>query len=80
VSIPIGIRQTLLVPKKTVVAKGQLTGVYTVDKNSIIVFRLVREGKSYGDRVEILSGLNPGDTVIVDGVEKAVDGGIISKQ
>lgn len=80
VSIPVGKKQSLLVPKKAVVEKGQLTGVYTVDKNSVIAYRLVRAGKLHGDRVEILSGLNPGDTVIVDGVEKAVDGGILSKQ
>ena len=60
--------------------KGQLTGVYTVDKNSVIAYRLIRVGKLYGDRVEILSGLNPGDSVIVDGVEKAVDGGILTSQ
>jgi RND family efflux transporter MFP subunit len=80
VSIPVGSKQSLLVPKKAVVEKGQLTGVYAVDNNFVIAYRLVREGKSYGDRVEILSGLKPGDTVIVDGVEKAVDGGMISKQ
>jgi len=80
VSIPTGKKQALLVPKKAVVEKGQLTGVYTVDNNSVIAYRLVREGKSYGDRVEILSGLNPGDKVIVDGVEKTIDGGIISRQ
>ena len=80
VSIPTGKKQALLVPKKAVAARGQLTGVYVVDKNSVIAYRLVREGKSYGDRVEILSGLNPGDTVIVAGVERAVDGGMISRQ
>jgi len=80
VSIPVGKKQSLLALKKAVVEKGQLTGVYTVGKNSVITYRLIRVGKLYGDRVEILSGLNPGDTVIVDGVEKAVDGGILSKQ
>lgn len=80
VSIPVGKKQSLLVPKKSVVEKGQLTGVYTVDKNSVIAYRLVRAGKPSGDRVEILSGLNPGDILIVDGVEKAVDGGIVTGQ
>lgn len=79
VSIPVGKKESLLVPKKAVVEKGQLSGVYTVDKNSVITYRLVRAGKHSGDKVEILSGLNPGDVVIVDGVEKAVDGGILSK-
>ena len=80
VSIPVGKKQALLVPEKAVVKKGQLTGVYAVDKNSVIAYRLIRAGKLYGERVEILSGLNAGDTVIVDGVEKAVDGGMVSKQ
>ena len=80
VDIPVGKKQSLLVPKKAVVEKGQLTGVYTVDKNSVIAYRLIRAGKLYGDRVEILSGLNPGDSVIVDGVEQAVDGGILTSQ
>ena len=80
VSIPVGRKQSLLVLKKAVVEKGQLTGVYTVDKNSVIAYRLVRAGRPYGDKVEILSGLNPGDTVIVDGVEKAVDGGLVAGQ
>ncbi|RPI36896.1 MAG: efflux RND transporter periplasmic adaptor subunit [Nitrospiraceae bacterium] len=80
VSIPVGKKEALLVSKKAVVEKGQLTGVYAVDRNSVITYRLVRAGKLYGDKVEILSGLNPGDTVVVDGVEKTVDGGIVKQQ
>ncbi len=80
VSIPIGKREALLVPNKSVVEKGPLTGVYTVDKDSVITYRLVKTGKSYGDKVEILSGLNPEDKVIVEGVEKAIDGGIAAIQ
>jgi RND family efflux transporter MFP subunit len=78
VSIPVGKKQALFVPKKAVVEKGQLTGVYSVDRNSVISYRLIRVGKPYGERVEVLSGLNSGDQVIVDGIEKAVDGGILA--
>ena len=81
VAIPVGEKTVLLIPKKSVIERGQLSGVYTVERNSVITYRLVRVGKPYGDSVEILSGLNPGDTVIVGGVEKAIDGGkLISKQ
>jgi RND family efflux transporter MFP subunit len=79
VSIPIGKRETLLVPKNAVLEKGQLIGVYTVDKNSVITYRLVKTGKTYGDKVEILSGLNPGENVVVAGVDRAVDGGLAVK-
>jgi RND family efflux transporter MFP subunit len=76
VSIPIGKRETLLVPKNAVVEKGQLIGIYTVNKDSVISYRLVKTGRNYGERVEILSGLNAGENVVVGGVERAVDGGL----
>ncbi|MGC2063262.1 MAG: efflux RND transporter periplasmic adaptor subunit [Thermodesulfovibrionales bacterium] len=80
VNIPVGRKDVLSVPKGAVVERGQLTGVYTVNAANIITYRLVRTGKSRGDTVEILSGLNPGDKVIVSGVDKAVDGGIAVAQ
>jgi len=76
VAIPIGKKDTLAIPRGAIVEKGQLTGVYTVDATNVITYRLIRAGKSHGDRVEILSGLHAGDKVIISGVERAVDGGI----
>ncbi len=76
VSIPVGKKQALLVPSRAVVDKGQLTGIFAVSEKNIISYRLVRPGRAYGDRVEILSGLNPGERVVISGVERAVDGGI----
>jgi len=79
VSIPAGKKEALLVSKKAIVEKGQLTGVYVVDANSILTYRLIRPGRVYGDMVEVLSGLNPNERIIVDGVEKAIDGGIVKQ-
>ncbi len=79
VSIPAGKKEVLLVSKKAIVEKGQLTGVYGVDANSIVTYRLIRAGRVYGDMVEVLSGLNPNERIIVDNVEKAVDGGIVKQ-
>lgn len=76
VSIPIGRKEAILVPKGAVLEKGQLTGVFTVDGNSVVKYRLVRTGRLYGDKVEIISGLNPDEQVVVEGAEKAVDGGL----
>jgi RND family efflux transporter MFP subunit len=75
VKIPVAKKQTLVVPQNSVVQKGELTGVYTVDDKNIISYRLIRTGKTFGNDIEILSGLNNGDKVIVSGVDKAVDGG-----
>jgi len=78
VSIPVGKKDALLVSKKAIVEKGQLTGVYVVGADSIVTYRLIRAGKAYGDKVEVLSGLSPNERIIIDGAEKAVDGGVLT--
>jgi multidrug efflux pump subunit AcrA (membrane-fusion protein) len=69
-----GQKQAILVPRKSIVERGQLTGVFAVDDNGIARLRLVKTGKSYGDRVEILSGLGEGERIVVDGVANVNDG------
>jgi len=76
---PVGQKEIILVPQRSVVDKGQLTGVYVVDENRVIIYRLVRTGKKIGDDVEILSGLKPGETIITDNLAKVVDGSILQK-
>jgi multidrug efflux pump subunit AcrA (membrane-fusion protein) len=78
VRIPTGKREALTVPASSIVEKGQLTGVYAVDTKDIVSYRLLRIGKNFGDSVEVLSGLVPGDRIIVAGLERAVDGGIMT--
>lgn len=61
VAVPVGKRETMLVPRTAVVRKGQLEGVYDANNN----FRLIKTGKTYGEEVEVLSGLEPGDKIII---------------
>ena len=77
VLVPEDKRETILVPQESVVEKGQLVGVYAVDDKGIITYRLIKTGKTYNEKVEVLSGLSNGDRIVVDGVEKVVDGGIV---
>ena len=77
VRFPAASREAILLPATAIVEKGQLTGVYVVDGNGIVTYRLVRTGKNYDGRIEILSGLSDGETVIVNGTDRAKDGGII---
>ena len=77
VKIPSGKKEVLLAPQSAIIEKGQLTGVYAVDGQGIVTYRLIRTGKAYNGNQEILSGLKPNDRIIVQGVEKAMDGGII---
>ncbi|MGE5237373.1 MAG: efflux RND transporter periplasmic adaptor subunit [Chloroflexota bacterium] len=77
--IEMGKSRTVVIPKGAVVEKGQLTGVYTVDDAGVVSYRIVKTGKQRKDGIEVLSGLTEKDRIIVAGVEKAVDGGIISQ-
>lgn len=78
VVIPNGSKDAIVVPEKAVVEKGQLTGVYAVDEKGVLTYRLVRPGKKHENGIEILSGLGPKERIITEGVEKAVDGGVVS--
>lgn len=70
-----GERKALLVPAGALLERGQLTGVYVVDGQSVARLRLVTTGQRRGDRVEILSGLNPGEGVVIEGIDRVTDGG-----
>jgi RND family efflux transporter MFP subunit len=80
VSIAMGKKKALLVPAGAIVERGELTGLYIVGKDGVLKYTLVRVGKAYGGGVEVLSGLKPGERVVVEGVEKAVDGGLYAER
>ncbi|WP_024506608.1 MdtA/MuxA family multidrug efflux RND transporter periplasmic adaptor subunit [Bradyrhizobium sp. ARR65] len=50
------------------------TFVYLINPDSTVSVRQVQLGVTDGDRVEVLSGLNPGDRVVIDGADKLRDG------
>jgi multidrug efflux pump subunit AcrA (membrane-fusion protein) len=60
---PAGERQALVIPESAVVRRGQLEGVYIVE-NGAALLRLVKTGKHYDDRVEIISGLSAGSRIV----------------
>lgn len=59
-----GVRRVLTVPSEGVTERGQLQSVYIAEDN-VAHTRLVTIGTRVKDKVEILSGLNQGDRVIV---------------
>jgi len=74
VAIPVGESGMLLIPTTAVLQRGQLTGIYLVDGEQIARFRLIRIGKTFGDSVEVLSGLKDGDHFVVSPPPTMVDG------
>ncbi len=65
VNIPVGEGGMLLIPDSAMVTQGQLTGYFLVDDGSIARFRLMRTGRTFGDRIEIISGMKPGTRYVV---------------
>lgn len=65
--------KSLAISDKAVLSFGQMERVFLVEGN-IARLRLVRTGARYDGQVEILTGLEPGDLVVVSGAEKLQDG------
>jgi RND family efflux transporter MFP subunit len=68
-----GVTQTMLVPASAIVERGELTSVYVVGADHIGRLRWVKVGRRFDTLREILSGLNVGERVMLDGV-RGVDG------
>lgn len=77
VPLSIGERQMLRIPASAVIRQGQLTGVFIVDEANIARFRLVRIGRSYGDEVEVISGVRDGARVVVAPTPKLSNGSVV---
>ncbi len=64
---------TIIIPQKNVILKGQLECVFVVVENRARL-RLVRTGQTYPEGKEILAGLNEGDMIITEGADRVEDG------
>jgi len=74
--VPVGESRSLRVPAAAVVQRGQLEFVFVLaDQNAQL--RLAKSGRRFEDTVEILSGLDAGDSVVVDGADRLSDGQLL---
>lgn len=60
----------LVVPEPAIVNNGDTTMVFVVDEKTNAVVRPVKVGERLAGKAEILTGLKPGELVIVEGVQK----------
>lgn len=74
VFICMGEANRIIIPKSVLVEKGQLVGVYTLSQTNTALLRWIRVGKTYGDSIEVLSGLSSGEKYILSYKGKIWDG------
>lgn len=67
-------QESIMVPKSALVEKGQLTGVYVVSSQNTASLRWIKIGKSFGDQMEVLSGLNTKEPYIISAKGKLYNG------
>jgi len=69
-----GARDALLAPLAAVRQTGQLTGMFVVDSSSRARFRLVKVAQYDTERLEVLSGIQPGEKIISKLSDQITDG------
>lgn len=64
----------VLIPVSVLITKGELSGVYTVSQSNTAMLRWLRLGRTYGDKIEVLSGLTAGENYIISSEGKLFNG------
>jgi len=64
VNFKIGHSTGILIPTSAVISRADLNGVYIIGSDNVAHYRLVRLGRQFNNRVEILTGLNDGDRIV----------------
>jgi len=74
------LKDALLVPQRSI---AELQGIYqvgVVDSANKVAIRQVKPGPQFGDMWVVTSGLQPGDRVVVDGLQRVRDGMTVTPQ
>ncbi|MEA1787442.1 efflux RND transporter periplasmic adaptor subunit [Arenibacter sp. GZD96] len=72
--------QLVTVPQEAIVTQGDLRGVYTLSQQGTAMLRWLRLGRNFGNEVEVLSGLNAEEAIIVEAEGKLYNGAKVEVQ
>jgi RND family efflux transporter MFP subunit len=73
VALPVGQTTALRVPASAVVQRGQMELVFVVEDGQARL-RIVRTGRRFGEEVELVSGMEGGETLVVEDGSSLLDG------
>lgn len=74
VRLPVGKARVITLPRAAVVSRGGFDAVFSVTRDNVARLSMVKTGAIYGDRIEILSGVDAGDRVAVSKIDQLSDG------
>jgi RND family efflux transporter MFP subunit len=66
-------RRALLVPANAIRRHGQVSSVFVV-QDGVARLRLIQVGDSLSEGVEVLAGLDPGESIVTSPLQRVVDG------
>jgi RND family efflux transporter MFP subunit len=66
VGLPVGGDKRLQIPAGTLVIRGSGIQVATVDDKGLVALKPVRLGRNFGERVEVLDGVDPRDRLVLN--------------
>lgn len=69
-----GERQSLIIPRSSLITRGQLQAVYVIGTDGTVSIRYVTIGGASGDKVEALSGITSGDRIVAAPGERDLAG------
>ena len=72
VAIAVGETERLLVPQAALVSRTEVNAVYVIDADDRIALRQVRPGNRFGEAIEILAGLDAGESIALDPVRAGI--------
>ena len=73
-----GTQKRILISESALIHRGQLVGIYAVSQSGNALLRWVKTGKTFGDKVEIISGLTDGEQYVMKSDSKLFDGALIA--
>jgi RND family efflux transporter MFP subunit len=79
ISLSKGTREMLLVPRGAVLDRGQLQAVYVIGNDQIATLRYVTLGHEQDENVEVLSGIESGETLISDPGQRDLNGKLVKQ-
>ncbi len=76
-SFAVGEKKGIFLPEKALVRVGGYEGAYLLTEENIARFMMIRTGLRKDGKVEILSGLVPGQRVVISGLDGLKDGDVV---